>query len=163
MEDAWQKSFKQYEALESAAEDGIRYEFIDRQVYSMSGGTVAHHLIIQNALLSLVGYFRPKGCRVTSETVKLEVLSDRRYVYPDLMVTCSERDKQANRIMRDPVILMEVLSQSTENKDLGKKVALYQRIPTLQSYIIVDRMNVGYVCMNGIQAETGCHIAYWIT
>ncbi len=142
MGDPWHRhtylSLKEYEALEGAAEEGVRYEFIDGVVYAMSGGTVSHHQIIQNALLSLVAHYRPRGCRVFTETVKLAA-AGKRYVYPDVMVTCSERDKGADRVMRDPVLIIEVLSDSTENKDLKEKVDLYQEITSLQAYIIVDQ------------------------
>lgn len=135
-------SLKEYEALEGVAEEGVRYEFTDGVVYAMSGETVAHHQIIQNALLSLVTHYRSRGCRVFTETVKLAAAAGKRYVYPDVMVTCSERDKGADRIMRDPVLVIEVLSDSTENRDLKEKVDLYQETTSLQAYIIIDQ----YTC-----------------
>jgi Uma2 family endonuclease len=135
-------SLREYEALEGAAEEGVRYEFIDGMVYAMSGGTVSHHQIIQNALLSLVAHYRPRGCRVFTETVKLAVAAGKRYVYPDVMVTCSERDKGDDRVMREPVLIVEVLSDTTENRDLKEKVDIYQEINTLQAYVIVDQ----YTC-----------------
>jgi len=146
MGDPWHKhvylSLKEYEALEGVAEEGVRYEFIDGSVYAMSGGTVSHHQIIQNALLSLVAHYRSRGCRVFTETVKLAAAAGKRYVYPDVMVTCSERDKGADRVMHDPLLIMEVLSDSTENRDLKEEVDLYQKITSLQVYIIVDQ----YTC-----------------
>ncbi len=146
MGDPWYKhtylSLKEYEALETVAEEGVRYEFIDGVVYAMSGGTLSHHQIIQNALLSLVSHYRPRGCRVFTETIKLSAATNKRYVYPDVMVTCSDRDKSADRIISDPILIMEVLSDSTENKDLKEKADIYQEIDSLQAYVIVDQ----YTC-----------------
>jgi Uma2 family endonuclease len=128
----------EYQALDSSATD-TRYEFFDGVVYAMAGATAAHNQIIGNASRHLYNFYRPKGCRVFTETVKLQVLKDRRYVYPDVLVTCSQRDKENNQMMRDPVLIIEDLSDSTEKKDLKDKVDYYQEIASLQAYLIVEQ------------------------
>jgi Uma2 family endonuclease len=129
----------EYEALEAAAEEGVRYEFVDGLVYAMSGASAVHNQIVQNAAFHLRGHFRPRGCRVFTETVKLAAATGRRYVYPDVMFSLSERDRAANQMMQDPVLLIEVLSESTEGRDLRKKLNVYQAIPSLQAYVMVDQ------------------------
>jgi Uma2 family endonuclease len=143
-------TLQEYEALEAATED-TRYEYIDGQLYAMSGGTIAHYTIIQNSLQSLRNHFRSVGCKSFSESVKLEIVPDKRYVYPDVMLTCSERDKASNRLIRDPRLIIEVLSDSTEGKDLREKVDIYQAIPTLQAYIIIDQ----YSCWVRVYERNG--------
>ncbi|HEX8529530.1 MAG TPA: Uma2 family endonuclease, partial [Cytophagales bacterium] len=114
-------SYAEYETLDRQAED-TRYEFADGEVRAMSGATLAHNQIVQNLSLLLRRDFRPKGCRVYTESVKLQAEAFRRYFYPDVMLTCSETDGAAQQLVREPVLLIEVLSDSTEKHDLGKKV-----------------------------------------
>ncbi len=132
-------SFAEYQALETAAGPGVRYEFMDGIVYAMSGGTVVHNRIVGNIAFSLRSRFGNNGCQVLTENVKLEVAQHTRYVYPDVMVSCSARDWQASQLVQDPVLVVEVLSESTERKDLIEKVDLYQSLPSLRAYLIVDQ------------------------
>ncbi len=132
-------SLQEYEALEKVSGEDLRYEFMDGVVYAMSGGTIIHNRIIQNCAFSLRNCFGPKGCQVLTENVKLEVAKDKRYVYPDVMVSCSDRDWQSSQLIKDPVLIIEVLSDSTERKDLIQKVEMYQAVPGLKAYIIIDQ------------------------
>ncbi len=131
-------TYSEYETLEQQAEE-TRYEFADGEVRAMSGASIAHNQIVQNLSGLLRRDFRPKGCRVYTETVKLQAEAFRRYFYPDVMLTCSEADQQARQLVREPVLLVEVLSGSTEKHDLGKKVDYYQAIPSLKAYLIVSQ------------------------
>ncbi|HEX8531527.1 MAG TPA: Uma2 family endonuclease [Cytophagales bacterium] len=143
MASPWHKhpllSFAEYQALEEAASPDARYEFMDGIVYAMSGGTVIHNRIIGNIAFSLRSRFGNNGGQVLTENVKLEVAPNTRYVYPDVMVSCSARDWQANLLVKDPVLVVEVLSESTERKDLIEKVDLYQSLSSLRAYLIVDQ------------------------
>ena len=130
-------SYAEYQALESTATEQ-RYEYLDGIVVSMAGGTDVHNQIVGNAAYALRNFYRPRGCRVLTETVKLELLEERRYVYPDVMVTFSDRDKDSHRLKREPVLIIEVLS-STEKKDLKDKVEYYQNIPSLRAYLLVEQ------------------------
>ncbi|MES2734197.1 MAG: Uma2 family endonuclease [Bacteroidota bacterium] len=131
-------TLQEYEALEAQATD-IRYEFFEGIVYAMAGATTVHNQIVGNAAYHLRDFYRPKGCRVFIESVKLEVLEGKRYVYPDVLVSCNQRDKDDIHIIRDPVLIIEVLSDSTEKKDLKEKVEYYQELPSLQAYLIVEQ------------------------
>ena len=128
--------FEEYEALE-ADHPQTRYEYLDGMVYAMAGATTVHNQIVGNLAFALRAFFRPKGCRTYTENVKVEVSFRKRYVYPDVFVTCSERDKQSTQLIRDPVLIIEVLSDSTEAIDLKEKVDAYLAIPGLQAYVIV--------------------------
>jgi Uma2 family endonuclease len=127
--------FEEYEALEAASLDS-RYEYLDGWVYAMAGATTVHNQIVGNAAFALRMFYRPKGCRTYTENVKVEVDARKRYVY-DVFVTCSERDQQSTQLVRDPVLILEVLSDSTEAIDLKEKVDAYLAIPGLQAYVIV--------------------------
>ncbi|MES2733469.1 MAG: Uma2 family endonuclease [Bacteroidota bacterium] len=131
-------SFQEYEALEKAATEK-RYEFFDGTVYDMAGATSDHNEIIGNAVQNLRNFYRPRGCKVYTESVKLEVLAGKCYVYPDVMVTYSNIDHANKRIKRNPLLIIEVLSESTATKDFKEKVEYYKDIPSLQAYLIVEQ------------------------
>jgi Uma2 family endonuclease len=70
----------------------------------------------------------------------LRLLSaDEYYVYPDVMLTCQPQDLSDNRLARYPSLVMEVLSDSTEANDRGKKLDQYLRMPSLQAYVIISQ------------------------
>jgi Uma2 family endonuclease len=135
-------TYQEYELLEAQAEE-IRYEYeaIDNSQYgevtAMSGAGGIHHAIVQNLTVFFRNHFRPKGCRVYSETMKLEVLSKKKYYYPDVMVAC--KVNLSDKAVSNPILLVEVLSESTLKRDLGSKLDAYQTIPGLQAYLIVDQ------------------------
>lgn len=106
-------------------------------VYAMADAATVHNQIVGNGYRSLWNYYRPRGCRVFTENVKVEVSFRQRYVYPDVFVTCSERDQQSTQLIRDPLLIIEVLSDSTEAIDLKEKVDVYLAVPGLQAYVIV--------------------------
>lgn len=142
MGDAWlsinKLTYTEYEALESTTEH-TRYEFYNGEVWAMSGGTLAHNQLVQNIGYSLRQRFRPQGCRIYTESVKLEVSFQQYYFYPDVILTCSSQDASQTKKVNEPVLLAEILSESTESKDLGKKADIYQKIPSLKTYLIVSQ------------------------
>ncbi|MES2732008.1 MAG: Uma2 family endonuclease [Bacteroidota bacterium] len=127
---------EQYVALEQ--ESDLRYEFYQGEVFAMAGGTMQHNLIIQNIATALRS-LRSRGCHVFAENVKLEVVADEFYVYPDVMLTCQPQDIADNRLARYPCLVIEVLSESTEAYDRGKKLDRYLRMPSLQAYVIISQ------------------------
>ncbi len=132
-------TFDEYEALEASAEEEVRYEFLDGIVYAMSGGSMNHNEIGQNCSQHLRAIFRPSSCWVFAENVKVQVAKNKKYVYPDVVVTCSKEDRQDGKIVQFPVIIVEVLSDSTAAKDLMAKVIAYQALPELKAYIIISQ------------------------
>ena len=128
-------TFEEYLAFEETAE--VRHELVDGVLFAMSGGTDAHNLITGNLFLDIAGPLRGK-CQVFQGQMKLKVahqVSGDGY-YPDIMVSCSPGDRE--RLFRkEPVLLIEVLSDSTERIDRGEKRINYLQIPSLQEYVLV--------------------------
>jgi Uma2 family endonuclease len=89
-----------------------------------------------NLLLLLAGHVRSRGCRINVSDVKVKVR--RRFRYPDLVVTCDDRDKSAVKLFRYPKLIVEVLSPETEAVDRGQKLREYQGLSTLQEYVLVN-------------------------
>lgn len=127
-------SVEEYEALEATSDS--RHEFYHGQVWAMAGGTAAHNQLVMNCYRALYAKYREKGCRVFTENMKLEVVSDQVYFYSDVMVIC-EPIKGHTTVVRNPLLIVEVLSDSTEKIDLGNKVTAYTAIEGLQAYIII--------------------------
>jgi Uma2 family endonuclease len=129
----------EWRTLERTSHD-IKHEYIDGQVYAMSGGSLAHGRIASNAVRTLEDALARTGkaCDVYNSDVATR-LSPRRYTYPDASVTCDERDRPApdKTDVQAPCVIVEVLSDSTEAYDRGRKFGLYRACPTVQEYILV--------------------------
>lgn len=142
-------SVQEYFSLEK--ESQIRHEFYKGELYAMAGTSLNHNEIVQNVALSLRSEFRPKGCRVFSENVKLEVVKDIYYPYPDIVLTCHADDMTANYVISQPSLIVEVLSQSTEKHDRGFKWLHYQRMSSLKHFMLVtqDECRIELYSRNG--------------
>lgn len=119
---------------ETAAE---RHEFIDGVIFAMVGGSDRHNLITGNLFLAL-GNHLPDKCQAFEHGMKLRVVLDRAecFYYPDVMVSCSEQDRARNWRER-PLLIAEVLSDSTERSDRAEKFSSYKTIPELQEYVLI--------------------------
>ncbi len=105
----------------------------------MSGTTKVHNRIVRNLAYALDEHFLPRGCEVWHEQIKVEAKAGERYYYPDLVVSCSERDRDSSLMIQDPVLIIEVLSEGSQKIDIYEKQAYYTKIPTLQVYIVVSQ------------------------
>lgn len=115
-----------------------RHELIDGWVYAMSGGTKNHSTIAINCLLSIKSHLRGRECSVFNSDLKVNILHTTNYTYPDLSVTCDDRDRKNNLYITYPCLIIEVLSDSTEAYDRGKKFIQYRRNPNLIDYVLVS-------------------------
>ena len=114
----------------------IRYEYVNGNVIAIAGGTIAHNDLAVSLLLRLAPHVKSRGCRVNVADVKVQIR--RRYRYPDLVVTCDDRDKRAVNLFQYPKVIVEVMSPSTESTDRGKKWREYQSIETLEEYVLIS-------------------------
>jgi Uma2 family endonuclease len=115
-----------------------RHEYIDGEVYAMSGGTIIHSQISSNFNRLLGNHLRGSGCRTLNSDARVSILASSHYVYPDVSITCDERDRTTPKYITYPCLIVEVLSPSTEAYDRGNKFKLYRRNPCLQEYVLVD-------------------------
>ncbi len=129
----------EWRELERTSHD-VKHEYIDGQMYAMSGGSLAHGRIGLNACIALENALLTRGrrCFVYNSDVATR-LSSKRYTYPDASVTCDERDQPTpdETEVQSPRVIVEVLSDSTEAYDRGKKFSYYRACPTVQEYVIV--------------------------
>ena len=129
-------SVEEYFQLDQNSID-TRYEYIDGHVRMLAGGTINHATISANITSILHGAIHGHSCRVLSSDARVR-LSETRYVYPDVSVSCDERDRGEIDLVRYPRVIVEILSPSTEAYDRGEKFAYYRKCPAIQEYVLVN-------------------------
>lgn len=114
-----------------------RYEYWDGEVVAMSGATRNHNRVSANCFRLLDDALVHRPCEVYIVDVKVQVAPGQKYFYPDVVVTCDERDKDP-RFVQFPCLIVEMLSPSTESIDRGLKFAQYRKFTALQEYVLVQ-------------------------
>ena len=131
--------------LRGEAESEIRHEYIDGQVYAMTGASRAHGLIVAALAFALTPAARREGCQlfISDMKVRLEIGGQTLFYYPDLLLSCDKTDREPY-FSRSPGLIVEVLSESTERIDRREKLLAYQTLPSLREYLLVaqDRVHV---------------------
>ncbi|MFZ5893787.1 MAG: Uma2 family endonuclease [Myxococcota bacterium] len=132
-------SYAEYLALEAKADQ--RHEFLDGQLFAMAGGTPEHGALAAAFILELGSALRGRPCRMFSSDVRVRIQPTGLATYPDASVVCGrlETDPIDRDAIVNPVLLVEILSDSTEGYDRGAKAAHYRRIPSLREYVLVSQ------------------------
>jgi len=126
--------------LAAEAESPVKHEYRDGEVYAMAGGTDAHVTIALNLWALLRGHLRGGSCRAYALDMKARVEELNRFYYPDVMVTCDDRDRNNNTFKCHPCLVVEVLSESTEAFDRGDKFSDYRHLVSLQEYVLISQV-----------------------
>jgi Uma2 family endonuclease len=109
-----QKYLTPQEYLEWEERQDIKYEYINGEVFAMTGRTIPDNDIALNLATALKNHLRGKGCKVSMADAKLGISEKGPFHYPDVMVSCDDRDRQAIKFIQYPCLIAEVLSPSTE-------------------------------------------------
>lgn len=128
---------EEYFALEDRSE--IRHEYFEGEVFAMAGASKPHNLIKGNLIAGLRLGVRQRGCRLFDENVRLEVKEKKYYTYPDVLVSCNPTDRQDLYLVRQPVLIAEILSPSTAEYDRTTKFENYQKMPSLRHYLLLSQ------------------------
>jgi Uma2 family endonuclease len=134
------------EYLEMEENSTVKHEYIDGYIYAMAGALDSHVTIAGNIFALLRNHVRGSGCRVYISDMKARMESLNRFYYPDVMVTCDQRDQATPGYKRFPCLIIEVLSDSTEGFDRGDKFADYQTLDTLQEYVLINTKKTRVEC-----------------
>lgn len=119
-----------------------KHEYIDGQVYAMSGGSVNHSRIsIKFTSLFDVHLDGSDGI-VGNSDLRVNIVTTQDYTYPDVSATCDDRDKTTTQYIAHPCLIVEVLSESTEAYDRGGKFRMYRNNPVLQDYLLVSSTHI---------------------
>jgi Uma2 family endonuclease len=134
---------EQYLELERRAE--YKSEYFDGEMFAMSGGTAPHSLIANNVIAALHVQLRDRPCRIFNSDLRVLVSPSGLYTYPDISIVCGEprfRDEVPDTLL-NPVLIVEVLSKSTEAYDRGTKFKRYREIESLRGYLLVASESIG--------------------
>jgi Uma2 family endonuclease len=128
----------------------LRYEFDGFRPVAMTGGTAAHAAIQRNLLFSLTGRLRGQRCQPYGSELKIQVAG--RIRYPDAFVVCSPVAPRAT-VVSDPVVVFEVLSESTSSDDLVVKNAEYRETVSIQRYVVLHQTSVAAIIFSRRSGE----------
>ena len=134
-----------YLALERASE--FKHEFFDGELFRMSGDTIEHSQIAGNVIRALGNSLADSPCRVLTSDMRIK-LPTGLYTYPDVLVVCDQPQYEDDHtdVLLNPLVVVEVLSPTTEAYDRGKKFRHYQTCPSLREYVLIaqDRAAVDH-------------------
>ena len=132
-------SEKEYLALD--ADSDIRYEYADGEIFAMAGASRHHNLITSNAHVSLANQLRNRPCEVYQSDMRVQTKVDSAYRYPDIVVVCAvPLFADTNPVsLTNPTLIIEVLSESTAERDYEQKSREYRQMPTVQEYVLISQ------------------------
>jgi len=127
----------EYLAFERTSD--TRHEYHQGEIFEMVGASLNHNRIVMNTAGSLFAQLLQRPCEIFSNDMRLKIPTTRLYTYPDIVAVCGEPQLADDEmdILLNPVLIIEVLSPSTETYDRGKKFQDYRTISTLQEYLLI--------------------------
>ncbi|MGQ0621865.1 MAG: Uma2 family endonuclease [Panacagrimonas sp.] len=131
---------EEYLAFERASPE--RHEFVDGEMYLMTGGSRTHSELGVRLVTSFQNRLRRSPCKVYSHDLRVQVRNQSRYFYPDLVIVCGgvqTREDALKDTVLNPGVIAEVLSPSTEAMDRGTKLRHYRLIDSLKTYLLVSQ------------------------
>lgn len=126
------------EYLSFERESQKKHEYYKGEIFAMSGASGRHNIIFANFFGELLFKLKGKSCRPFGSDMRLHIPQNSLFTYPDISVYCGDVKLIDDDNALEPVVLIEILSPSTQNYDRGDKFKLYREIPALREYILVD-------------------------
>ena len=129
---------EEYFSIEESSE--IKHEHCDGTIFAMAGASINHNRIVRNVLGAFQNSLKDSNCEAFGSDLRLHTPSGL-YTYPDVIVICGaiELIEGPPETVCNPALIVEVLSDSTAEYDRGEKFSLYQSIPTLRDYILIEQ------------------------
>jgi Uma2 family endonuclease len=118
----------------------IRHEFINGEVYAMAGASDIHHRISANLFIKLDSHLEDAECEAFMVDMKLKA-GESDFYYPDVFVAC-DKSPESHFYREEPVLIIEVISPSTRQIDRREKLKVYQQIPSIKEYLIIEQEKV---------------------
>ena len=118
----------------------VRYEYVYGEVYAMAGASDRHNLINGNIYVALSIHLRDSDCQPFFTDIKVRINPDV-YYYPDILVSC-EKMPENPYFRNKPILIVEVLSPSTQEIDRREKLLFYQQMPSVQEYVVVEQQEM---------------------
>ena len=137
---------EEYLAMEVVAD--YKSEFYDGGIFAPAGGSADHSTVAVNSAAELRQLLDVRPCRVFNSDMRLHVRRSGLYTYPDVTVVCGKEQMVEHRddTITNPLLIIEVLSDSTRDYDRGAKFDLYKQIPSLQEYVLIESERARVEC-----------------
>ncbi|MGI8466957.1 MAG: Uma2 family endonuclease [Pyrinomonadaceae bacterium] len=120
----------------------IRYEYMDGEIFAMAGATRGHNLANTNVSTELSLQLRETDCEVYVNDFRVRIREGHN-VYPDVAVACGDiQTTDGDKTLLNPIVVFEVLSKSTEQRDRGAKAEDYYSLPSLKDYVLVSQYRI---------------------
>jgi Uma2 family endonuclease len=128
---------QEYLEIERKAE--TKSEYFNGEIFALAGASKEHILIVTNIIVELGTQLKKRPCQVYSTDMKVKALRSGLYTYPDIIVVCDkpEFEDEHKDILLNPTLIAEVLSESTEAYDRGKKFEHYRNVESLKEYLLI--------------------------
>ena len=123
--------------LEGEISSDMRHEYIYCEVYAMAGASVTHNRIINNIGFKIDNHLANSRCETFTENVKLKADAQTFY-YPDIFVACDQQPA-SEYYREEPVLIVEVLSPTTERIARNEKLTVHKNLPSVREYLIVSQ------------------------
>ena len=132
-------TYREYLAFEATSD--TKHEYLNGEVFAMAGGSISHGALAMAVGTALSNALRDRPCRVLSSDVRVRSKATGLTTYADVTVVCHkiEVDDDDPHSVLNPILLVEVLSDSTESYDRGAKAAHYRQIASLREYVLVGQ------------------------
>lgn len=128
------------EYLEAERNAAGKNELMNGKIITMTGASLKHNRIVSNLIGNINPFLKGKSCEVFPSDMRVNIPTTNSFTYPDLTIVCGKPellDDEFDNLL-NPIVIIEVLSPSTESYDRGNKFFTYQQIPSLKEYILVD-------------------------
>ncbi len=127
--------------LDSEELSDVRREYIDGEVWAMAGAKLNHQRLISNLVINIGGHLKNSQYEVFSSDVKVRADKGKKYFYPDVVMSCNNENGDSV-FTESPRLIIEVLSNSTRRLDKTLKRLVYQNIPSLKEYVLIEQERV---------------------
>ena len=133
--------FSEAEYLDFEQHSDTKYEYFDGGIFAMSGGSRNHHRLSGNVFGEIRNHLKGTPCEAFQSDMKVRADQGKKYFYPDVVVSCTKGDSDSH-FEESPRLIVEVLSNSTRKFDQTLKRLVYQNIPSLEEYVLIEQDRV---------------------
>lgn len=128
------------EYLEMERASDVKHEYHDGEIFAMAGASMRHNHVFHNVYVALGNSLKGKNCKPFNSDLRIHIPEKNLYTYPDISIICGkpETTDLFKDNVKNPAVIIEILSKSTKGYDKGAKFTLYRHIKTLKEYILID-------------------------
>jgi Uma2 family endonuclease len=128
-----------YLAIERSAD--FKSEYFDGEIFAMTGASEPHNIIVINSVIALGNQLKKRPCKLYANDMRVKVDPTGLYTYPDLVVVCGKAQLEDAHLdtLLNPTLIVEVLSDSTEAYDRGRKFEHYRKLESLAEYVLISQ------------------------